>query len=80
MKDIIMLAALLAVLACVGCGGMTPGKDKDFWDQCIKAEAYGFTMLTQYGPFNFGKIVWQRNVACEKDLKTDPVPLPGALA
>lgn len=77
MKDIIMLAALLAVLAMMGCGGMTPGPDKDFWDQCIKFDGYGFSMLTQYGPFNLGKVTWERNVACEKDIKQQtPIASP----
>jgi len=71
LNDLIIGAALLAALACVGCGGMTPGPNQDFWDQCVKAEAYGLTMLTQYGPINFGKVTWERNIACDKDLKKD---------
>jgi hypothetical protein len=64
-RDVIIAVFLIAVFACVGCGGMTPGPHKDFWDQCIEFEGYGISALTQYGPVNFGKLTWKRNVACD---------------
>lgn len=45
------------------CAGMTPDKDaKTFWNQKVTVEAYGFSMVTPYGPFNLGYMSWQRNV------------------
>lgn len=41
--------------------------DSPFWNQCVKLNAYGFTMATAYGPFNLGYAYYERNVACGAD-------------
>ena len=59
-----------------GCAGFTPGDHPNFWTQCVKMDGYGFTMATAYGPFNLGKLTWERNVACEKDVKQQRPLIP----
>ena len=59
------LALLAASLLLAGCS------ESPFWHQCIKANAYGFSMFTAYGPFNLGYVYYERNVACD----TDAIPV-----
>lgn len=55
------VALLLVSLALAGCA------TSPFWQQCIKANAYGFSMFTAYGPFNLGYVFYERNVNCGAD-------------
>ena len=64
MNGLIISAALLAALVCVGCDSMTPGPNQDFWDQCVKADAWGISYVSPYGPVNIGRLIWTRNVQC----------------
>jgi hypothetical protein len=36
-------------------------------------------MATAYRPFNVGKLTWERNVACEKDIKQQIPLVPPSL-
>lgn len=40
-----------------------------FWDQCIKVDAWGLSYVSPYGPVNLGKLTYERNVNCPKDIK-----------
>ena len=57
MKTVFYAVALAAMLT--GCA-LKDG-ERGFWDQQVITTAWGFTMVTPYGPFNFGYLSWQRN-------------------
>ena len=61
-------------LAFAGCTGARPGPHANFWTQCVKTYAVGLTYVSPYGPMNFGALQWERNTACDKDLKRLPMP------
>jgi hypothetical protein len=70
---IFMMVASLLIMG--GCAGFTPTKDtKTFWDQQVATTAWGFTMMTPYGPFNLGYLSWQRNIE-----KPQPLEAPGSV-
>jgi len=67
LNDLILGAALLTALACGGCGGMTPGQYPNFWTQCVRADAWGISYVSPYGPVNIGRVIWTRNVQCSAE-------------
>ena len=67
MKDLIVAVLIALLLSLSGCS--SPAGQPSFWTQCVKANGYGFTMATEFGPFNLGYLAWERNVNCGKDMK-----------
>jgi hypothetical protein len=65
MKQVI--AAMVAALLAMGSGCATKKEENGFWNQRVHADAWGFTMVTPYGPFNLGYMKWQRNVNDEQE-------------
>jgi hypothetical protein len=76
--DVLLLIAGALVFAMLlsGCSLNYSRDQIGFWDQCIKANGYGFTMATAYGPFNLGYLTYERNVNCEKDIQQQKPVLP----
>lgn len=62
----VLVLGVLAVglLVLVGCSGHYSREQIGFWDQCVRARAYGISGLTPYGPWNAGALWWERNVNC----------------
>ena len=60
-ENLIIAACLLLFLSLNGCISY-PRSEIGFWQQHVEATAWGFTMVTPYGPFNFGYLSWNRNV------------------
>jgi hypothetical protein len=69
----------LALLLLTGCAGMEPSPYPNFWTQCVKADAWGVSMISPYGPINMGRITWERNVACDVDQTKPELPLSSIL-
>jgi hypothetical protein len=67
MKRIIMVGFTTLVFVISSCA--TPAGQSSLWTECVKANGYGFSMVTPYGPFNLGYLTWERNVSCAKDIK-----------
>lgn len=65
----------LALLLLTGCAGLTPGKDPNFWTQCVKADGWGINAISPWGPINVGRITWERNVACHVDQTKPELPI-----
>lgn len=61
MKPIIYAALLAFYLSITGCNAYDRTK-VGFWDQRVAFTAWGFTMATEFGPFNIGYLQWNRNV------------------
>lgn len=58
-----------------GCSNMSyPRTEIGIFDQCIKADLWGIYYLSPYGPVGLGRGLWERNVACDKDIKQTPMP------
>jgi hypothetical protein len=53
--------------------GLEATENIGFWDQKVIVTAWGFTMITAYGPFNIGYLQWQRNIEQPKD-PAEPSP------
>lgn len=49
-----------------------------FWDQRVAFTGWGFTMATEFGPFNIGYLQWNRNVEPLKPASPSDVILPRA--
>ena len=74
MKPLLHAALLALLLSANGC--ISYSRDQiGFWDQCVKADAWGISMISPYGPINLGRILWERNTACGKDIKQQELPL-----
>ncbi len=73
LSRLVLLAGLIA-----GCA-TAPGY-ASFWNECVKANAWGFTMGTPYGPINVGYLTWERNVDCKKDIEPTKPTLPTTTA
>lgn len=69
-----MKILLLFLLALPGCALHYDRSAIGFWDQCVKADGWGISAFTPWGPFNMGRLTWHRNVNCEEDLKPEPLP------
>ena len=67
MKHWLRALGWVLLLSLDGCA--TPKDQASFWTECVKANGYGFSMVTPYGPFNLGYITWERNVSCARDIK-----------
>lgn len=73
---ILILLILLALMS--GCA--TTKDERGFWDQSVITSAWGFTMVTPYGPFNFGYLSWQRNPkVIQEQAKPEVSKLPFAI-
>lgn len=70
----LLVLGCMAVVALAGCAGTQPGPHANFWTQCVKTYAVGLTYVSPYEPVNFGALQWERNIACDKDLKPLPTP------
>ena len=81
-----MKICMLMLILFSGCAGFTPSADEaTFWTQKVTVSAWGFSMVTPYGPFNLGYLSWQRNVDNPQNLNGPdasklPIPLPGLKA
>lgn len=65
MKKIFLLLALLALNGC----SFSYSRDQiGFWDQCIKLDGWGLSYVSPYGPVNVGKLTYERNTNCAKDI------------
>lgn len=69
-----LFVLMLFVLFAQGCNGFKPGSNPNFWTQCVKIDGWGFSGVTAYGPWNLGKVTYERNVACDKDVKPNVAP------
>ena len=72
LEELTLIFWLAVILALSGCS--TPAGQASFWTECVRANGYGLSMFTPYGPVNFGYLTWERNVNCDKDIKqAEPV-------
>lgn len=62
---------IIGALMLSGCSTFDPySRDQlGFWSQCIEADAWGLSGVTQFGPWNVGAITWKRNVACDESIR-----------
>jgi hypothetical protein len=75
LKNILLVSLLFALPWVNGCA--TKSDENSFWSQCIKANGYGLSMFSPYGPFNFGYLTYERNANCTKDIKQQtPIAIP----
>ena len=69
-----MLVALLLLNGCASAAGTN-----SLWTQCVKADGWGLAWLSELGIVYVGKLTWERNVACDKDIKASVPILPARL-
>lgn len=71
-----LFASMLVTLP--GCQLYYSRDNIGFWDQCVKLDAWGLSYISPYGPMNVGKLTYERNTACAKDIAQQAPFIPVA--